>query len=127
MAIFGKRGKQLVVKQDQFDQIDQERRNEARVRLIAHITTNFPNESKRLSKEELQFFAEEGTRKAEGYGLKAEYEIQFYFNFMLTLGVNFENSEKYADIGAELKNLDKPAGERLAKLVEMVQSATAKH
>jgi hypothetical protein len=46
---------------------------------------------------------------------------------MLTLGVNFENSEKYADIGAELKNLDKPAGERLAKLVEMVQSATAKH
>ena len=84
----------FIIKQNQIEALTKIRLDAFKKRLEEHLQKHFGHLINKLNKEQIDYFIDEGVKRAENYGLHTEYQIMVYFNIMLTLGLDFEKNEE---------------------------------
>lgn len=63
--------------------------------LTNHIERNFPSIRLAIKDDHFILFLNEGITKAIQYNLETNYQIAAYFDIMLTIGLDFEETKQY--------------------------------
>jgi hypothetical protein len=116
----------FVIKLKQLDALTEIRLDAFKKRLEEHLVKHFEQIINKLTKEQLEYFIDEGIKRAEEYGLKTEYQIMVYFNVMLTLGVDFEKDENYEWAADILEDDELTAEKKVEKIIEFTETELSK-
>lgn len=98
----------LVIREEQMSALSQAMLKQFEDRMVVHLSSDFPTETREISEGELRILIQEGIEQAEQYQIILEDDVRRYLEFMVMYGQNFDTSSNTAWAGKILhtKELD---------------------
>ena len=98
----------LIIRKKQKEALSKYMLKEFEDRMVVHLKTTFPNQTKDMPEPDLRGMIQVGVDKAKGYDIAIEEDVQQYLEYMVSYGADFDANPKMSWAGDILrtKNLD---------------------
>ncbi len=106
----------LVIRKEQMAAFSTYVLTEYTERVVRNLRREFPRQTRDRSDEHLRELVEKGIRRAEGYGVTDESDLEQYVDRMLVYGEDFDTRPETAWAGAILREVGLTGSQRMTRI-----------
>ena len=112
----------LRIRKEQMDLLDAHMMRKYEQRVVQKIKRTFPKWYEQEGEEKTRLLVQAGVRKAEGYGITEDDDVERFILLLVPYGLAFEKKPERLECRAILEDQDLPADAKVAMVREELDS-----